>query len=114
MELASDSKEFPTQLARTKLAEMTGKAKIVPIAQTPPPPQVPPPVFSQAPPPVQSLNQAPKPPVPPVHQRASDPERGFPKGRGKTSAVLIIYLVILVLKHIYFSSIVNQIFLLLR
>lgn len=35
IELASDNKDFPTQLARTKLAEMTGKAKIVPIAQTP-------------------------------------------------------------------------------
>ena len=34
VELASDSKEFPIALARTKLTEMTGKAKIVPIAQT--------------------------------------------------------------------------------
>ncbi|XP_053399357.1 C2 domain-containing protein 3-like [Mercenaria mercenaria] len=75
VELASDSKEFPTQLARTKLAEITGKAKIVPIAQTPPLPSQPPPL-------VQSLQQAPKPPVPPaVQQKVSEPERGFPRGR---------------------------------
>lgn len=76
VELASDSKEFPTQLARTKLAEMTGKAKIVPIAQTPSPPSDPPPL-------VQHLQQAPKPPVPPAaQQKVSEPERGFPRGRG--------------------------------
>lgn len=31
VELASDHKEFPTILARTKLAEISGKVKVVPI-----------------------------------------------------------------------------------
>lgn len=74
VELASDSKEFPTQLARTKLAEMTGKAKIVPIAQTPQPP---------APPPIPQFT-APKPPVPPAATvKVTEPEKGFPRGKGK-------------------------------
>ncbi|XP_052719599.1 C2 domain-containing protein 3-like [Crassostrea angulata] len=37
VELASDSKDFSSALAKTKLAEMSGKAKIVPIPKPPPP-----------------------------------------------------------------------------
>ena len=72
VELASDSKEFPTQLARTKLAEMTGKAKIVPIAQTPTPD-----------PSSTALYAAPKPP--PAPQKSSYGELGpsAPRGIGK-------------------------------
>ncbi|XP_069129079.1 C2 domain-containing protein 3-like isoform X6 [Argopecten irradians] len=49
IELASDSKDFSSALARAKLAEMSGKAKIVPIPQTVPPPP-PPPVQLDKPP----------------------------------------------------------------
>lgn len=47
VELASDSKDFSSVMARTKLAEMQGKAKIVPITHStltdpPPPPPSPP------------------------------------------------------------------------
>ena len=69
IELASDSKEFPTALAKTKLAEMTGKAKIVPIPQAPPSPKL-----------------APKPPLAPViTQRVGidQPAQGAPRGIGK-------------------------------
>ena len=38
MELASDNRDFGSCLARAKLAEMTGKAKIVPIVPPQPPP----------------------------------------------------------------------------
>ena len=69
IELASDNKEFPTALAKTKLAEMTGKAKIVPIPQAPPSPKL-----------------APKPPpAPVVNQRDNlgEPMHGAPRGIGK-------------------------------
>ncbi|WAQ99921.1 C2CD3-like protein [Mya arenaria] len=66
IELASDSKEFPTQLARTKLAELTGKAKIVPIAQAPTPAHA----------------SAPKPPPAPVQQRSTSGERFNSAPRG--------------------------------
>ena len=69
IELASDSKEFPTALAKTKLAEMTGKAKIVPIPQAPPSPKL-----------------APKPPPgPAIMQRVDieEPGQGAPRGLGK-------------------------------
>ena len=60
VELASASKEFPTAVARTKLAKMTGKAKIVPIAQTnsQPPAQQParPPVANK--PPIEEPSQS--------------------------------------------------------
>ncbi|XP_033742500.1 C2 domain-containing protein 3-like [Pecten maximus] len=49
IELASDSKDFSSALARAKLAEMSGKAKFVPIPQTVPPPP-PPPVQLDKPP----------------------------------------------------------------
>ncbi|XP_041357389.1 C2 domain-containing protein 3-like [Gigantopelta aegis] len=44
VELASDHKEFATAMAKTKLAELTGKVKIVPVVappQRPPPPPAP-------------------------------------------------------------------------
>lgn len=70
IELASDSKDFPTALAKAKLAEMTGKAKIVPIPQAPPSPKL-----------------APKPPpAPAVTQKVSVEEplaQGAPRGIGK-------------------------------
>ncbi|OWF51153.1 C2 domain-containing protein 3-like [Mizuhopecten yessoensis] len=49
IELASDSKDFSSALARAKLAEMSGRAKFVPIPQTVPPPP-PPPVQLDKPP----------------------------------------------------------------
>ena len=49
MELASDHKEFATALAKTKLAEMTGKVKIVPVVAPPPRPPVPPAPSTTAP-----------------------------------------------------------------
>lgn len=73
IELASDSKEFPTALAKTKLVEMTGKAKIVPIPQAPPSPKL-----------------APKPPPGPViTQKVSldEPAQGAPRGLGKSSSL---------------------------
>ena len=70
IELASDSKDFQTALAKAKLAEMTGKAKIVPIPQAPPSPKL-----------------APKPPpAPAVTQKVSveePPAQGAPRGIGK-------------------------------
>lgn len=47
IELASDSKDFSTHLARTKLAEMSGKTKIVPIPAPAPSKPRPPPAPSQ-------------------------------------------------------------------
>ncbi|XP_078324570.1 C2 domain-containing protein 3-like isoform X2 [Crassostrea virginica] len=41
VELASDNKDFSSALAKTKLAEMSGKAKIVPIPKPPPHPRPP-------------------------------------------------------------------------
>ncbi|KAK3584373.1 hypothetical protein CHS0354_001298 [Potamilus streckersoni] len=41
IELASDHRDFQTALAKTRLAEMTGKVKIVPIPQTNPAPKPP-------------------------------------------------------------------------
>ena len=42
IELASDSRDFSAALAKTKLAEMSGQAKIVPLPKPPPPPSRPP------------------------------------------------------------------------
>ncbi|XP_063416182.1 C2 domain-containing protein 3-like [Mytilus trossulus] len=47
IELASDSKDFSTHLARTKLAEMSGKSKLVPIPAPVPHKPRPPPAPSQ-------------------------------------------------------------------
>ncbi|XP_067663139.1 C2 domain-containing protein 3-like [Haliotis asinina] len=51
VELASDHREFATALAKTKLVEMSGKAKIVPIPEPAPSPQT-----------ANSLNSLPPPP----------------------------------------------------
>ena len=59
MELASDHREFATALAKTKLAEMSGKAKIVPIPQPPPPKPQPVPANVAV---TSSLNSLPPPP----------------------------------------------------
>ena len=68
VELASASKEFPIALARTKLAEMTGKAKFVPIAQT------------NSQPPVQQPERPPVAPVvnkPPIEESSQSAPRGL-------------------------------------
>lgn len=55
--MASDSRDFASALARAKLAEMSGKAKIVPIPQAAAAP-VPPPVSVRPPLPPDSVPSA--------------------------------------------------------
>ena len=78
VELASASKEFPTAVARTKLAKMTGKAKIVPIAQT----------NSQPP-----AQQPARPPVAPVVNKPpiEEPSQSAARGLGMFEQFLTVF-----------------------
>lgn len=62
VELASDSRDFATALAKIKMAEVNGKARIVPILQPSPPPPAPPSPFSGS-----------KPPLPPEPVHYTEP-----------------------------------------